>query len=108
MLPVLRLRVIGGPEDGRVLSLSVGEIIGRPEYTPHGLDDDTVSRQHAQIGWDQGNWTIVDLGSTSGTLRNHEPVLQARLNHGDVLTLGQTMLVVEEPSTLFAGGADNP
>lgn len=102
----LTMRVIGGMEDGRLLHVSVGDVIGRGDDVQHRLGDDAVSRHHAQVGWQEGDWVILDLESTSGTFRNQEPILQARLGHGDVLTLGETTLVVEEPALLEpTGGA---
>lgn len=93
----LIMRVVGGMEDGRTLHVGVGDVIGRGDDVQHQLADDAVSRHHAQVSWQEGDWVILDLESTSGTLRNQEPIFQARLGHGDVLTLGDTTLVVEEP-----------
>jgi hypothetical protein len=92
---VLHLRVVGGVEDQRILPIVPGEVIGRSEEAHHVLLDESVSRQHAQIGVQDGEWFILDLGSSAGTLRNAEPVLQARLQPGDIVTLGQTVLQVE-------------
>src|SRR5882724_7843707 len=49
----------------------------------------TVSRQHAQFQFQNGNWQLVDSGSTYGTFLNGQPVkgpvnlqLQARVQFG--------------------------
>lgn len=53
----------------------------------------TVSRRHAELKLIQeaaeSYWTIVDLGTTNGTLINGQTITELyRLNHGDRITLG--------------------
>jgi hypothetical protein len=63
------------------------------------INDDTVSRRHAQFSWDpqQQRWSVEDLDSSNGTwlngmsLQAHKPVL---LHRGDRLVLGQLELTV--------------
>jgi Mg-chelatase subunit ChlD len=90
----LELRVLSGPSTGRVLVVAPGEVIGRGTDAEQVLVDETVSRRHAQVAWMEGRWAIVDLGSTSGTLRNGMAVERASLALGDRLRLGDTELVV--------------
>lgn len=91
----LDLRVLDGESSGAVLQLESGHVIGRGEGANHWLADETVSRRHAEVLWAEGAWAVLDLGSTSGTFRNGEPVLRAHLQVGDVLTLGLVNLRVE-------------
>lgn len=91
----LALMVLDGPQAGQVLQLRPGDVLGRGETATHALPDDTVSRNHAEIAWAEGQWAIYDLGSSSGTYRNREPIVQAHLTVGDVITLGSTNLRVE-------------
>jgi len=55
--------------------------------------DPTVSLRHAEIGWDDEGFSLVDLGSTSGTLKNGL-VVDGRvpLHPGDVVQIGKTEL----------------
>ena len=83
---------------------------GRPE-TAHSLDEGTttigraadnvlvvdragVSRYHAQLRWDGGQFVLEDLNSKNGTWLNGERLTAPHpLRHGDVLTLpGQPAL----------------
>jgi pSer/pThr/pTyr-binding forkhead associated (FHA) protein len=56
-----------------------------------------VSRKHAKLTAKDNRVMIQDLGSANGTFLNNqrlEPLLDYRLNHGDVLKLGQLELQV--------------
>jgi hypothetical protein len=56
-----------------------------------------VSRRHAQISYADESFTVVDLGSTNGTLLNGRslpPARSQRLRPFDQLTLGQLRLIV--------------
>jgi pSer/pThr/pTyr-binding forkhead associated (FHA) protein len=87
--------------DGRTLSVSDGDALGRSgETLDFFKDEGTVSRRHAKVGFCDGTWLIVDLGSTNGTWVNGERIQpgQARpLKDGDSVALSQTceMRVIE-------------
>jgi pSer/pThr/pTyr-binding forkhead associated (FHA) protein len=55
-------------------------------------DDDQVSRVHARLDWDGANWVLVDLGSTNGSYVNDQKVTEHRLEPGDVIEIGDTLL----------------
>lgn len=70
------------------------------------LTDNSVSRRHAEIQPDNGQWLLVDLGSANGTYLNGVRVKEpARLKEGDQIKLGGTLLVFssEDPSGHFRG-----
>lgn len=71
--------------------------IGR-ERVPGGivLHDPNVSRRHAEIVYDNGEWVIHDLGSTNGTLVNDIDVEACSLRDGDVITIGLVNLTFKE------------
>lgn len=75
-------------------------IIGRArgEQTVH-LDlspDQTVSRPHARLFAEKGDWWLEDLGSRNGTHVNGELVSgKRRLGSGDVVGVGETTLTLE-------------
>src|SRR5690606_1775616 len=53
------------------------------------LDDDSVSRMHAVIEVSgPGDISIIDLGSTKGTVVNGQKVNKAKLQDGDLIVLG--------------------
>lgn len=63
--------------------------IGR-ERTPGGivLRDPNVSRHHAVLTYESGEWVIHDLNSTNGTLVNDMDIEECSLRDGDIVTIG--------------------
>ncbi len=70
-------------------------VLGRSRDCDVVVDDANVSRRHAELRHEGGDWRIVDLGSTNGIRVNRRRVDQARLRHGDRITLGVTDLDFE-------------
>ena len=68
--------------------------IGRSLCNDIVLPYSWISRRHSMIQKDENNTcTIVDLGSTNGTLVNHKLIhFPATLSSGDIVTLGDTNL----------------
>jgi diguanylate cyclase (GGDEF)-like protein len=67
--------------------------IGRGGDNQIVLEGDSVSRRHCHFDRRQGNWHIVDDGSTNGTFLNEEQVKgSAALNNGDRVKVGPTIL----------------
>jgi diguanylate cyclase (GGDEF)-like protein len=67
--------------------------IGRGADNQIVLEGDSVSRRHCHFDRRQGNWHIVDDGSTNGTFLNEEQVKgSSQLNNGDRVKVGPTIL----------------
>jgi pSer/pThr/pTyr-binding forkhead associated (FHA) protein len=62
--------------------------IGRSPEADVVLDDERVSRVHAEIVVHAGGHWVRDLQSTNGTVVNGEPVKEASLAHGDRVAIG--------------------
>lgn len=88
-----RALLVGGGKR-RMLS---GErlVLGRSREADLVLDDPNVSRRHAELRRDGGDWTIADLGSTNGVKVNGRRVDNARLEPGDDIVLGTFELSFE-------------
>lgn len=56
------------------------------------LSDPGASRKHAQIQRQNGEFFLVDLGSTNGTMVNEATVKKRQLEEGDRITIGRTVL----------------
>lgn len=87
-----KLLITGGPLTGTLLPLGSAPIsIGRSPSATLVLDDPYVSTRHAELRQINGDWTLVDLGSTNGTFiddeRIHEPHV---LSTGTPARIGQT------------------
>ncbi|MFM7319512.1 MAG: diguanylate cyclase domain-containing protein [bacterium] len=99
-----RLMVIVGQEPGKVFGIGKGELkLGRDESSHILLNDASVSRQHANIYRDEsGTVTIKDRNSRNGLYVNELKVDAHRLNHGDILRIGDVLLKYFEFGSLEA------
>jgi pSer/pThr/pTyr-binding forkhead associated (FHA) protein len=78
--------------------LTIGEdatTFGRTtENTVSFPDNPNVSRNHAEIRFDGGEFVLTDLGSSNGTTVNGQPIEgESVLNDGDFITLGNSVIV---------------
>ncbi|MEV7713954.1 FHA domain-containing protein, partial [Streptomyces sp. NPDC088270] len=93
-----RLHVVAGPDAGGVHLLHGGRIrIGRSADADVPLDDPDVSRLHCAVTVSaDGLVSVVDLGSTNGTLLDGAEVRDrpVRLKPGALLRLGESTLLL--------------
>ena len=66
--------------------------VGRGEDNDLRLDRWRVSRRHARLVYEDGSWWIEDLQTTNGTLKNGVALRRERLQDGDELTMGLTVM----------------
>lgn len=95
---MLILIIAGGPDKGRLYELNDAQaiVLGR-EGDQVKLNDNKVSREHARLWSEGGQWYLEDLGSSHGTYRNHtalEPGQRAKIKDGDYLQVGNTVMVL--------------
>lgn len=88
------LRFISGKYQGGEFPLPVeGEIvIGRSSELDMVLVEDMVSRRHAKITVTGGQIFLQDLGSTNGSFVNGERIKRAKLNEGDRILVGTSII----------------
>jgi DNA-binding NtrC family response regulator len=75
-------------------------IIGSDSGCDVTLADDTVSARHCEVGARDGRFFVRDLGSTNGTRVNRTEVVEAVLEPGSTLALGECMLRFEPETDL--------
>ena len=71
------------------------------------IGDPKVSRSHAELLLREGQWIILDLGSSNGTKVNNRRIEQHPLRDGDRIQLGSTTIVYiarEDPNATEADG----
>jgi len=88
-----RLAGIAGPFQGVAFVLPEGEVsIGRESSNQLSVADAALSRRHCLLIGKNGQFTIRDLESQNGTYVNGIPVAEQRLDHGDQICIGNSLL----------------
>jgi S-DNA-T family DNA segregation ATPase FtsK/SpoIIIE len=94
----LELRVLGGPDAGRVRPLGRGlHLVGREHGCDVRVPDPDISRRHLELRVGDGEVEVRDLGSTNGSRLGDEPLDERfrRWPPGTALRLGATTLAVD-------------
>jgi two-component system, cell cycle response regulator len=78
-----------GIHAGQVISIAKGELnIGRNPDNDVVVDDSGVSRKHARIAMDDGNYVLSEVNARNGTLVQGNKVTTSILTDGDFIQLG--------------------
>lgn len=90
-----RLLALAGPLKDSTIPLPEGEVtLGRDPANAVPVIDPSVSRKHCLLRRaDDGRFQIRDLDSRNGTVVNGVPVKEQWLNHGDEITVGDSMFL---------------
>ena len=99
------LRGVNGPWANKVYPLRGKVAVGRIPQAQVYLDDESVSRRHAELVRGGAGFQVTDLGSANGTHLNGEPLAPnepAPLQSGDSIQFGVVELVFDagEPVAL--------
>ncbi len=87
----LILRRKGQPDE--IFQLQTAEtLIGRAPTNNLRFKDESMSREHAVILWEDDGYTIEDLQSTNGIRVNGKKLRSAQLADGDEIWIGQTRI----------------
>ena len=101
------LVVTRGPSEGKSLQLREGNnTIGRSLDNDLQIDDASVSRAHAMLSVKDDQFTLVDLGSASGTRIGDHRISGRQVGSGSVIVVGQTRLSLVSVDA-FQGGASS-
>jgi pSer/pThr/pTyr-binding forkhead associated (FHA) protein len=98
---LFRLRVLAGPSTGRQITVDRSPAyIGRGGDADVQLrDDEDVSRRHAVLRLQGGEWRLEDAGSRNGTSLNGKRLNgDHSLRSGDAIVMGRSTLVVDLPA----------
>ncbi|HEX3126406.1 MAG TPA: FHA domain-containing protein, partial [Thermoanaerobaculia bacterium] len=93
----MRLVALSGPLSGSTFALE-GEpmTVGRDRSNGLHLRDLAVSRHHCTIEPAGAGWRLRDLESLHGTFVNGVPVRARDLQPGDRITVGGTLLLLQD------------
>src|SRR5438874_8370642 len=85
------LRILSGSLENQEIELTPDAMtVGRSSACNIRIGDAGVSSKHAKIWCEDGEYYLMDLGSTNGTFVNDKDVDRERLTDGDVITFGMT------------------
>ena len=92
----IALRVVKGPDKGRRAELQSDRLrIGRGAPNDLPLTDDLASRLHAEISVTADGIRLLDLGSRNGTFLGPHRVVDAFVQPGDKVRIGEATIAVE-------------
>ena len=108
--PELLGRLIPKGEEQKPGYLLSKEVIylGRDVKNDILLNDDSVSRRHAQIVRQPEGFVLRDLGSKNGTFINNLRIEEQLLKHDDILTFGNLYFIFSLPAVPEAQQAEAP
>jgi len=87
----------------RVLELAMGvNRVGRDAECEICLDHDTISSLHCELALTDDGVYLHDCHSTNGTFINSQPVLEAWLEAGQILKVGDVEMLVETTAVTIA------
>ena len=85
--------VTRGPSEGKSIQLKEGNnTIGRALDSDLQIDDASVSRSHAMVSVKGDEFTLIDLGSASGTRIGEYSIAGRRVSAGSEISVGSTRL----------------
>ncbi len=81
----------GGLREKQIALTSETLHFGRALDNDIVLDDPMVSRYHAHLTYEEGRFYLIDLNTPNGTSINKKKILNQRLQHGDVIQIGNSV-----------------
>jgi pSer/pThr/pTyr-binding forkhead associated (FHA) protein len=70
--------------------------IGRAPESSVRVNDESVSRKHAEIVIDPGGFLLRDLGSGNGTYVNGERISEQHIINGDAVQIGSVPFIFRD------------
>jgi pSer/pThr/pTyr-binding forkhead associated (FHA) protein len=95
---MLHIQIISGPRKGEAISLEQAQLpltIGRDSENKLCIESAAISRFHAEIFTDEGNYFLRDLQSTNGTFLNGRKIEREKLGPGDEFSVANINMSVE-------------
>ena len=98
------LLVIQGIDQGARFDVADEPLgLGRDVVNPVCLHDTEISRCHARVEAENGNFVLSDLNSSNGTYVNGESIRRRELKNGDQIQVGRTILLFSHATDRAAG-----
>jgi response regulator RpfG family c-di-GMP phosphodiesterase/pSer/pThr/pTyr-binding forkhead associated (FHA) protein len=101
---MLHLQILTGPRKGEIIALEMEQLpltIGRDAENKLRIESAAISRFHAEIVSENGQYYVQDLKSTNGTFLNGRRIEREKLGPGDEFAVANINLCVEAaPATV--------
>ncbi len=92
------LKILSGPDAGKIIEIDKTGIIGRGEEADYKIDDQYVSRKQAKIYVFDDKYEIEDIGGKNPTLLNGKVLTKIMpLHSGDEIQIGKTRILFVNP-----------
>ena len=93
--PPITLIMRKGPKPGQQFTFTQDIIaLGRRDDNDVVIDDSQISRRHASLSWEEGEFVLRDLGSANGTFLNAVRITEPHaLREGDAIGLGGDVML---------------
>lgn len=89
--------------NNQVINLNLGlNRFGRAAGNDFVIEHATISSKHCEIVLSDSEVIVRDCGSTNGTYINSQPISEARLKPGQILSLGDVDLLVESTEVMIS------
>jgi pSer/pThr/pTyr-binding forkhead associated (FHA) protein len=76
------------------------QVVGRDIHSDILINDQSVSKKHAQIMSMSGGFVLKDLDSSNGTFVNNQRVSESYLGDGDMVTFGEVNFIFMCPGSV--------
>lgn len=97
------IKILHGADRGKIFEdLEPPLTVGREEGNVIQLNDERVSRCHFKIQRDNDRMVLTDLESTNGTKVNGVESQLKILRHGDIISVGRSLLLVGSEAQIAA------
>ncbi|MFO0597478.1 MAG: FHA domain-containing protein [Myxococcaceae bacterium] len=104
-----QLRGLTGGITGKTFPLTGTMTVGRVAGVDLQIDDDSVSRRHAEVVVKGKEVVVKDLGSANGTTVNGAPITEETpLSSGDIIQFGVVEVMFETAGGAGAGASRSP
>ena len=90
----LSLAVIAGPDAGKMFQIEKPRVVIGREDVDLVLEDPEISRHHAALEVRGDQVSLLDLGSTNGTLVGEEPISEVVIENQSEFTVGGSTLML--------------
>ncbi|MEO0159222.1 MAG: FHA domain-containing protein [candidate division WOR-3 bacterium] len=95
---VAYLKILSGPDAGKIIEIEKTGIVGRGEDADYRIDDQYVSRKQAKIYVFDDKYEIEDIGGKNPTLLNGKVITKITpLHSGDEIQIGKTRILFVNP-----------